>query len=97
MGTFFIGDIVELRSGGPLMTVTGYAEKSSGESDSGELDDAYPVCTWFDTDLRRQTAAFPEAALDEGFRTDQLEFEINDDEDGEAETDTILDEELDDN
>lgn len=76
------------------MTVTGYAEKNPGESESVELDDTFPVCTWFDVDLRRQTATFPEAALDEGFRTDQLEFEIGDDED--EEHDQILDEELED-
>jgi uncharacterized protein YodC (DUF2158 family) len=45
------GDVVQLKSGGPLMTVHA-------------MNQAGVVCTWFDAKHNHNTATFPEATLE---------------------------------
>ena len=53
---FKAGDLVELRSGGPVMTVERVSE-------SFEMDDVWSYgCTWFAGD-KHQHSSFTEAAL----------------------------------
>jgi uncharacterized protein YodC (DUF2158 family) len=52
---FKIGDVVQLKGGGPVMTVTGLRKTLHG-------DDEVAV-TWFDSDDKAQTAEYPPAAL----------------------------------
>ncbi|HFQ4989878.1 TPA: YodC family protein [Vibrio vulnificus] len=48
---FNIGDIVVLKSGGPVMTVT-------GRDFADEL-----ICTWFDSKQELKSGTFPEASV----------------------------------
>ncbi len=45
------GDVVQLKSGGPLMTVE-------------SVDQSGVICTWFDEKKTRKQDRFPEATLD---------------------------------
>lgn len=45
---FQIGDVVRLKSGGPVMTV---------------IDESFLGCTWFDDEKHAQTHGFPEKCL----------------------------------
>ncbi|EPM4291468.1 YodC family protein [Vibrio fluvialis] len=49
---FNVGDTVMLKSGGPVMTVTG---KDFGDN---------LICTWFDSKQELKTGSFPPSALD---------------------------------
>lgn len=71
MAKFKIGDIVELKSGGPIMTVTGFAVNE----DETQIDETHPVCAWFDVTLKNRSAIFPEDALDEGNLDDALDLD----------------------
>jgi uncharacterized protein YodC (DUF2158 family) len=53
--SFKVGDVVKLKSGGPLMTVTG----TSVGPDRPTLF----TCSWFDKDNHEQTGSFPADAL----------------------------------
>jgi uncharacterized protein YodC (DUF2158 family) len=53
--SFQIGEVVKLRSGGPLMTIT------STSVGPGRL--TLFCCSWFDKDNREQTGSFPAEAL----------------------------------
>lgn len=53
--TFKIGDVVQLKSGGPRMTVTGLGDSST----TGE---ASVYCTWF-VDKKQDSGAFPVEAV----------------------------------
>ena len=53
--SFKVGDVVKLKSGGPLMTVTG---KSTGPDRP-----ALFTCAWFDKEHREHTSAYPADAL----------------------------------
>ena len=53
--SFKVGDVVKLRSGGPLMTVTG----TSVGNDRPTLF----TCSWFDKDNREQTSSFPAESI----------------------------------
>jgi uncharacterized protein YodC (DUF2158 family) len=53
--SFKIGEVVKLKSGGPLMTVTGI---STSEDRPPSLN-----CSWFDKDNREQVGSFPADAL----------------------------------
>ena len=48
---FNVGDNVQLKSGGPHMTIVGYTENGQ------------PECCWFDNDEKERRTTFPEAAL----------------------------------
>jgi uncharacterized protein YodC (DUF2158 family) len=52
---FKVGDVVKLKSGGPLMTITG----TSVGPDRPTLFS----CSWFDKDNHEQTGSFPADAL----------------------------------
>ncbi len=52
MAEFRVGEVVQLKSGGPKMTVS----SSGNDSDSVE-------CTWFDDDNKPQYFTFPASAL----------------------------------
>ena len=51
---FQIGDVVKLKSGGPLMTIV--------KTFSGDEGISYR-CEWFDGDQKNQHATFPPASL----------------------------------
>jgi uncharacterized protein YodC (DUF2158 family) len=51
-----IGSVVQLKGGGPIMTVT--AEGKDGEGKKRL------TCTWFDKDGHEKTGGYPEAALE---------------------------------
>lgn len=51
-----IGDVVRLKSGGPMMTVTGYDKKS-----------IYIECCWIAEDGSPQDSHYPEDSLDGPF------------------------------
>jgi uncharacterized protein YodC (DUF2158 family) len=53
--SFKIGEVVKLKSGGPLMTITG----TSVGPDRPTLFN----CSWFDKDNREQIGSFPADAL----------------------------------
>jgi uncharacterized protein YodC (DUF2158 family) len=53
---FTIGDIVKLKAGSPLMTVTGCGKGANG--------DARVTCTWFDKDQHEQSSSYPTAAVE---------------------------------
>ena len=53
---FKIGDVVELKSGGPRMTVTGHGQDGNGNVRAN--------CTWFDKDHNEKNGAFPPEALE---------------------------------
>lgn len=55
-----IGSTVQLKSGGPLMTVTGLTRNSNGQP--------FVHTAWFDGDVERQ-AYFPVAALEKAQRS----------------------------
>ena len=57
MPSLKIGDVVQLRSGGPTMTVV--AVTHVAESDLCLID-----CGWFTSEMRPEKAAFPEEALE---------------------------------
>ncbi|WP_372402914.1 YodC family protein [Alcaligenes faecalis] len=52
MSTFRIGDVVQLRSGGPEMTVIDMNQKGENVK-----------CVWFMIDNRSRTQSFPAASL----------------------------------
>ncbi|TNE37205.1 MAG: DUF2158 domain-containing protein [Alphaproteobacteria bacterium] len=56
MSDFSIGDVVMLKSGGPVMTVTKIEENSTGREKIW--------CVWFDSKGVRQTSNFPPEALE---------------------------------
>ena len=53
---FKVGDTVQLKSGGPLMTVV-------GEGRDGN-DNPRVRCTWFDKSQNEKNGAYPEDALE---------------------------------
>lgn len=53
--TLKIGDTVQLKSGSPVMTVTGFVPESSGKQ--------LLKCTWFDKTDNERAAAYPPEAL----------------------------------
>lgn len=53
--SFQIGDVVKLKGGGPLMTVTG--------TSTGPGRPPLFTCNWFDKDDREQSSSFPGDAL----------------------------------
>jgi uncharacterized protein YodC (DUF2158 family) len=55
---FKIGDTVQLKSGGPPMTVTGYGKDEEGNP--------RVTCTWFDHEQNAKTGVFPIEAVQEG-------------------------------
>lgn len=71
MAKFKIGDIVELKSGGPIMTVTSYGF----EDDMTTMDETHPVCAWFDITMKNRSAIFPEDALNEANLDDALDLD----------------------
>lgn len=54
MATFNVGDVVQLKSGGPKMTVHG-----NGHYDGNNL-----LCVWFDKDQKIQSGDFNPSALE---------------------------------
>lgn len=50
-----IGSAVQLKGGGPIMTITGEGKDAQGKKRF--------TCTWFDKDDNEKTAVYPEAAL----------------------------------
>jgi uncharacterized protein YodC (DUF2158 family) len=52
---FEIGDVVQLKGGGPVMTVTGLRKTLHGDDEV--------MVTWFDSNDKAQTAEYPPAAL----------------------------------
>jgi uncharacterized protein YodC (DUF2158 family) len=56
MRSFKVGDVVQLKSGGPKMTVV----LVGGGSDSQHR---LIECRWFTSEMRPERAAFPEEAL----------------------------------
>lgn len=52
---FKIGDTVQLKSGGPIMTVTGHGKDGNGNPRVN--------CTWFDKTDAEKNGAYPENAL----------------------------------
>ncbi len=54
---FNIGDTVELKSGGPLMTITGQEKGNKGNQQV--------MCTWFDREQNMKTGVFPVQAIQE--------------------------------
>ena len=59
MAKFNPGDVVELKSGGPVMTVKAY----NWNVTKGAYEEDRLVCTWFDKDQKLQSATFPETNL----------------------------------
>lgn len=55
-GQFAVGDVVELKSGSPAMTITAIGEAFEG----GGL---YAWCTWFKTSNEPETKNFPLASI----------------------------------
>jgi uncharacterized protein YodC (DUF2158 family) len=53
---FKVGDVVQLKSGGPLMTVTGFGAGGDGKQRVN--------CTWFDKDENEKHGSFPPEALE---------------------------------
>lgn len=53
--TLKIGDTVQLKSGSPVMTVTGFVPEGSGRQ--------LLKCTWFDQTDNERTSAYPPEAL----------------------------------
>jgi uncharacterized protein YodC (DUF2158 family) len=53
MSGYQLGDVVQLKSGGPAMTVVGFAGPG----------DAQIECQWFTLEMKPAKAIFPEAAL----------------------------------
>ncbi len=51
---FNIGDVVRLKSGGPVMTVS-----------KADIGDSMVDCIWFDTTGKKFTSSFDEATLEE--------------------------------
>ena len=60
MSQFKAGDVVELKSGGPRMTVTELADFSAGMG-TGPKDGV--KCEWFDTKHQRLTDVFDARSL----------------------------------
>jgi uncharacterized protein YodC (DUF2158 family) len=56
--SFKVGDVVKLKSGGPLMTITG--------TSIGPGRPTLFTCNWFDKDNREQAASYPAEALELG-------------------------------
>lgn len=54
--TFKEGDVVQLKSGGPIMTVIKVANNASGE--------LRVWCVWFDNKQVEQSSTFPPSSLD---------------------------------
>jgi uncharacterized protein YodC (DUF2158 family) len=52
---FKIGDVVQLKSGGPIMTVTGFGKDNNANERVN--------CTWFDDKDNEKNGAYPAEAL----------------------------------
>lgn len=59
MADFKVGDTVRLKSGGPLMTISGVGENPS----SGSRDENYWRCEWFDKDQKSHMQSFHKESL----------------------------------
>jgi uncharacterized protein YodC (DUF2158 family) len=53
---FKVGDVVQLKSGGPLMTVTGFGAGGDGKERVN--------CTWFDEKQNEKNGAYPAETLE---------------------------------
>lgn len=72
MANFKLGDVVRLKSGGPLMTITLVAEENSTNQiekwafeaykNKFGLSSAYYGCVWFIGD-KKEEGAFPEESI----------------------------------
>ncbi len=62
MRKFDIGDTVQLKSGGPEMTVKGYKQLFSLK-ESGKVSETDVVCTWMDKE-KKQQGTFHQDMLD---------------------------------
>lgn len=62
MDKLSVGDVVQLNSGGPLMTIKEYPIRilpSPNQSiESQRLDPTYAICEWFDENNNLRTKAF---------------------------------------
>jgi len=54
-----IGDVVQLKSGGPIMTVNGFMIGRDGKPDPDDVQ-----CTWFDSKKELKSGRFPAATLE---------------------------------
>jgi uncharacterized protein YodC (DUF2158 family) len=65
-----VGQVVKLRSGGPLMTIT-------GTSIGPDRPPLY-ACSWFDKDNREQMASFPaDVLIDGGNHADKSQMQFS--------------------
>tara|TARA_R110001592_G_scaffold17518_2_gene73784 strand:+ start:83777 stop:83974 length:198 start_codon:yes stop_codon:yes gene_type:complete len=58
---FSIGDVVELKSGSPEMTIT--SQKTQADFEQGYMHNGNYKCTWFEG-AKEHSAIFPEDALE---------------------------------
>ena len=59
MGVYKVGDLVRLKSGGPIMTVI----------EDAAFENQAVYVQWFNDNNKEQSASFPEAALEHASRT----------------------------
>lgn len=54
--SFKVGDVVQMKSGGPIMTVVGFGADANGNQRVN--------CTWFDKNHSEKNGAYPQEALE---------------------------------